>query len=382
MSGAPVADLMALVNAKDTAWEESLHRKYHIAYGAELARPRPPKAWLCEALRIAPGAVTIFGGAGFGGKTLALQSLALSVASGKKLWGAFDVRQGKVLHLDWEQDELTVTRYQRLARDMGIDIESLGDLLGASLLPEAYLDDPDGERSLAHLCHGVAVLIIDAFRGAFPKANENDSGVRMWLDMLHRVSKKTGTTILVIAHSRKMSADVDVRSSLRGSGALFDAAATVYQLDGSPNKPTQVHNTKERHTGKLRESFGLRFVDVARPGAEGEEWDDTWGLRVEYLAPEEVQAEYQRDDVNPDVAMALSAERLQTAGERVLSLLSRAPDGLTAGTMKGMLRSVVDGPTLSAVMPVLIQTGAVFQEGRGTSAVFRAVPEGREPGED
>lgn len=373
---------MALVNAKDTTWEESLNRKYHVIYGAEIARPRPPKPWLCEDLRIAPGAVTIFGGAGFGGKTLALQALALAVASGKKMWGHFDVRQGKVLHLDWEQDELTVTRYQRLARDMGIDLESLGDLLGTSLLPEAYLDDNDGERTLAHLCHGVAVLVIDAFRGAFPKANENDSGVRSWLDMLHRVSKKTGTTILVIAHSRKMSADVDVRSSLRGSGALFDAAATVYQLDGSPNKPTQVHNTKERHTGKLRESFGLKFVDVVGPGAEPETWDDTWGLRVEYLSPAEVQAEYQRDDVNPDVTIAVNAERVETAGGRVLELLSRSPDGLTLGTMRGLLRSTVDNLTLAAVLPVLTQAGAIHVDGRGPSAVYRANLEGREPGED
>jgi hypothetical protein len=382
VSGASVVDIGTLVNAKDPSWEEGLNRKYHVIYGAEIARPRPPKAWLCEALRIAPGAVTIFGGAGFGGKTLALQSLALSVASGLPLWGQFDVRQGKVLHLDWEQDELTVTRYQRLARDMHVDLEDLADLLGTSLLPEAYLDDNDGERALAHLCHGVTLLIIDAFRGAFPTANENDSGVRRWLDMLHRVSKKTGTTIIVIAHSRKMNADVDVRSSLRGSGALFDAAATVYQLDGSPNKPTQVHNTKERHTGKLRESFGLRFVDVQGLGPEEGEFDDTWGLRVEYLSPEEVQAEYGRDDVNPDVTMAVSADRMTTAGERVLRLLACSPDGLTMATMKGLLTGTVNGPTLAAVMPELIKAGGVYVEGRGTSATYHHVPAGREPGED
>ena len=376
-----MVDLMALVNAHDTTWEAKLQQKYHVIYGEEIARPRPPKPWLCEALRIAPGAVTIFGGAGFGGKTLALQALALAVASGKKLWHQYDVRQGKVLHLDWEQDELTVLRYQRLAHDMGIDLASLSDLLGTSLLPDAFLDDPDGERALAHLCHGVTVLIIDAFRGAFPRANENDSSVRQWLDMLHRVSKKTGTTILVIAHSRKMSADVDVRSSLRGSGALFDAAATVYQLDGSPNKPTQVHNTKERHTGKLRDSFGLRFTDVTGFGEDGE-LDDSWGLRVEYVCPEEVQAEYQRDDENPDVTIAVNAERLETVGGRVMTLLSRSPDGLTLGTMRGLLHGSVNSVTLGAVLPVLLQTGAIHVEGRGPSAVYRATLEGREPGED
>ncbi len=364
---------MALVNERDTTWEKKLHEKYHVIYGTEIARPRPPKPWLCEALRIAPGAVTIFGGAGFGGKTLALQSLALSVASGKKLWGQHDVRQGKVLHLDWEQDELTVLRYQRLARDMGIDLERLDEMLGASLLPDAFLDDSDGERALAHLCTGVAVLIIDAFRGAFPKAQENDSGVRMWLDMLHRVSKKTGCTILVIAHSRKLSAgaDVDVRSSLRGSGALFDAAATVYQLDGSPNKPTQVHNTKERHTGKLRESFGLKFTDVLGPGREEGTMDEEWGLRVEYLSPAEVQAAYSDDEENQDVVIAINQERLVSVGNRVLHVLARSPDGLTSPTIRGMLGISVSA--INAVIPELVKSGALHVEGKGTNAVYTFV---------
>lgn len=379
---AATVDLMGLVLKKEHAegkdFEAEVDRNFHIAYGPELAKPLPPKPWLCEELRIAPGAVTIVGGAGFGGKTLALQAFALAVASGKKLWGQYDVRQGKVLHLDYEQDDLTVWRYQRLARDMGIDIAELGNLLGASLLPDAFLDDDGGERALAYLLTGAAVCIIDAFRGAFPRAEENDSGVRKWLDLLHRVSKKTGCTIIVIAHSRKMSADVDVKSSLRGSGALFDAAATVYMLDGTPGKPTQVHNTKERHTGKPRKKFGLRFVDVTGPGKEAGELDDEWGLRVEYVCPEDLQVAYDTDD-GDDNSFAIGAERVASLGMRILHAITCSDDGLGIAMIRSMTGA--SGLATNAALEQLEKSGAITREGKGHALTFFAVPE-REAGID
>ncbi len=369
----------------DIDFDAEVDRKYHIVYGPDLAKPLPPKAWLCKGLGIAPGPPTILGGAGFGGKTMAAQALALAVATGQKAWGHFEVRQGPVLHLDWEQDELTVRRYQRMARAMSIDLADLGTLLGSSLIPDAHLDDPGGYRTLEYLCRGKALCIVDSFRAAFPHAQENDSGVYQHLAMLSSVSKATRCTMLAICHARKMTeGGDDARSSLRGSAALFDASATVYMLDAKKGKPTRVTNTKERNTGKLREDFGLQIIDEQGPRTESSDCegdiDLEWGLRVRYLSPPELQCEYQEIE-HDDNSIALNGDRLQSIGMRILSILTRAPDGLTMPTIRGFLSNLKPSD-IAAAMPMLVQTNAVREEGRGSNRVYRAVEREREPGED
>src|SRR5690606_34423035 len=44
----------------------------------EIFAPLPPINWLCQDLGLAPGAPAVFGGYGFGGKTMSAQSMALS----------------------------------------------------------------------------------------------------------------------------------------------------------------------------------------------------------------------------------------------------------------------------------------------------------------
>jgi hypothetical protein len=365
---APVIDLLARASEKIA---EDVASKWRFLSGSQLAEDLPPTPWVCEALAIAPGAVTVFGGAGFGGKTISLQSMMLSVASGLPLWGHFPIRQGPVKHLDWEQGRtLTQRRYQRLARARGIDLRDLDGALSVSCLPDAWLDRDYSEREITHILMGVTVAIIDAFRGAFPSAQENDSGVRHFLDMLGRVSDRTGCTIIVIAHSRKMSDDTDVRSSLRGSGAIFDAAQTVYMLDGAPHKPTRIHNTKERVDGELRESFGLVISDVA--GID----DLKWGLSVDYVSPAEVQAAYL--DTADDNAIAMNAERMSSLGARMLPLISA--DGVPATTIRAMLAGAAKASDIDAVLVELVRQGAVRVEGHGMRAVYTTGL--RQPGDD
>ncbi len=358
--------------------EKRFAEAWQFLSGSDLDTELDPVAWVVEALGIAPGAVTIIGGAGFGGKTVSMQSLALSVASGMPAWGMFPVARGRVIHLDWEQGRrLTQDRYQRLARYMGLRLADCD--LTVACLPTAHLDDERSEAVMCRIVQGARLCIIDAFRGAFPKAQENDSGVRSWLDMLQRVSDRTGCAIIVIAHSRKMSQDVDVRSSLRGSGALFDACQTCYMLDGAKNRPTQVHNTKDRLLGETRETFGLVVADVE--GVHNDMLEKRWGLRVTYASPADVQAAYSRDDDGDDNSLAINVDRIESVGKRMLAILAGAPDGLQMSTLKGALFGM-PMQMINAALPVLISTGAVHQDGKGPTAVFRAIVEGRQPGDD
>lgn len=368
---AAVLDIGTITNPEA---EKRFNDAWQFLNGADLETELAPVDWVVEALGIAPGAVTIIGGAGFGGKTVSMQSLALSVASGTPAWGKFHVARGRVIHLDWEQGRrLTQDRYQRLARPMGLRLANCD--LTLSTLPTAHLDDTHSESTLCRIVQGARMCIVDAFRGAFPTADENASGVRSWLDMLQRVSDRTGCAFFVIAHSKKMGADVDVRSSLRGSGALFDSAQTVYMLDGKKNRPTQVHNTKDRLLGETRDTFGLVISD--HEGVHNDMLEKRWGLSVSYVCPEDVQAAYAEED-RDDNSLAINVDRIESIGRRILAILAGSPDGLQIQTIKGALFGV---PTslINAALPVLVQTGGVYQDGKGTTAVYRAM---REPGED
>ncbi len=337
----------------------------------QVAAPLPVVKWSLEALGIAPGAVTIIGGAGGGGKTMALQAMIVAIASGKKVWGEFPVEQGRAIHIDYEQgDRITRERYQRIANAMRVDLNELPeDSFGLATLPRfAMKADQATEDTIVRVCEGARVAVLDAFRGAFPDARENDSDVRKHLDMLQHASERTGTTMIVIAHSRKASEDTDVRSSLRGSSALFDSAQTVYMLDGENGKPTRVHNTKDRVlggiNGKLRETFGIKIEDEI--GVHG---DRRWGLGVTYLSTPDVQAAYlDMGDEKEARDTFVSADRIATVGARIIAHLTVTP----VATMKEIRFMCALGALESdAIMTNLVRDGYVSQSGPGTNAVYQ-----------
>jgi hypothetical protein len=341
---------------------------------AHVASPLPVVKWTLEALGIAPGAPTIIGGAGGGGKTMALQAMIVAIASGRKVWGQFNVEQGRAIHIDYEQgDRITRERYQRIANVMGVDLLSLpSDSFGLAVLPR-YCMKPDQatEDTIVRVCTGARVAVIDAFRGAFPEARENDSDVRKHLDMLQHASERTGCTMIVIAHSRKAVEGDDVRSALRGSSALFDAAQTVYMLDGENGKPTRVHNTKDRVVGgingKLRETFGIQINDVE--GVSDHRLDRRWGLDVSYLSTPEVQAAYMQAEAANDDTFAASADRLITAANRIIAHLQASPEGVTLVEIRAFCN--ITSSDAIAVMTGLVRDGKVAQEGRGTNALYK-----------
>ncbi len=339
----------------------------------QVAAPLPVVRWTLEALGIAPGAVTIVGGAGGGGKTMALQALILAVASGRPVWGHFPVMQGRAIHIDYEQgDRITRERYQRIAAAMGVDLCSLPpDSFGLATLPRFTMKaDQATEDTIVRVCTGARVAIIDAFRGAFPDAKENDSEVRKHLDMLQHASERTGCTMIVIAHSRKASEDKDVRSSLRGSSALFDSAQTVYMLDGEAGKPTRVHNTKDRVlggiNGKLRDTFGIRIEDVM--GVHG---DPRWGLDVGYLSTSDTATAYAVNERPEEDEIALSHERRATAAHRIIALLDVKPSGQTLKEIRATC--CISSLDAEAVLTDLTREGAVHKEGGGAQANYSRV---------
>ena len=297
--------------------------------GASMAAPLPALEYLVPHLGIAAGAPVGWGGYGFSGKTVSLQSLALSVASGAPLWGTYTTKRGRVLHLDYEQGRrLTVERYQRLARAAGIDLAELDDNLRLAALPQIYLDSVDVAQVLARACEGFSVVIVDSLRAAAPTVDENSSDLRRVIDPLTRISEKTGVVPFVIHHARKPKEGepAGARFSLRGSSAFFDACASVFILGGAKGEPVQLQHEKCRWRGTTVDTFGLAIEDVEVDG------DPRGGLRVRHLEAEQIMA-------------SAASGGLDGAMRRVEDLLRSQHGGRFAGSKNALLQTSGMGRT-------------------------------------
>lgn len=249
-----------------TALAAAQPRAIKLSTTKDIAAPLPPTNWLVPALGFTPGPPILVAGYGFSGKTMAVQSLALSVAAGRMAWGVYSTRSGRVVHLDYEQGStVTFERYQRLARGAQIDLSALGDRLAVGVLPSIYLDDQDGESAYEAASEGAAMVIIDSFRASSPTVDENSSDCRKVLDRLSRVSERTGAAFLVIHHANKPmggGSSAMSRYRIRGSGGIFDACDNVMLFDAEEGEPTNVRNVKARRKGITARQFWLQVCDV------------------------------------------------------------------------------------------------------------------------
>jgi len=364
----PIADLLQDAQEAVVELASSTFRKTLPSLGTRaLSAPMGPIPWLCQSLRLAPGPISLVAGSGYSRKTLAMQSLALSVASGRPAWGLYSVRRGSVLHLDYEQGErLTRERYQRLAKGMGFPLESLADeLLQVACMPALYLDAPGAEATLTRACAGKAFVLIDSMRAACPSTEENSSEARAPIDMLNRVSERTSAVIMLIHHAKKPpqdGSDPDPTTQIRGSGAIFDACAEVFFFAGKKSEPTKAHHQKDRILGDTIPDFGLDAEDVSGDG------DPRWGLRVKHLDVEQMAPP-------PRPAADLEAEdrerqaKLEAIAIRLLEVVKAHP-----GIGKRELRVSVGGRGADADAAImrLERTGRLVNEGNANRSSYRA----------
>lgn len=236
---------------------------------AEIFAPLPPLQYNVAGLDICSGAPVLVAGYGFAGKTLAIQQLALDITQGSPAWGIFPTRQGRVLHIDYEQGHrLTRERYQRLCVGATLGPQDLDDRLVLSCHPPLFLDSPVAEEVLREELSGFQLCIVDSFRAAAPSLEENSSDVRRVLDMLNRVSDFNGCAVIVIHHARKPSREAagGARASIRGSGAIYDACSSVLVFSAEKGQPTTVSHEKARNSGVLAKDFQLAIDDVELGG--------------------------------------------------------------------------------------------------------------------
>ncbi|MBL9025991.1 MAG: AAA family ATPase [Myxococcales bacterium] len=288
----------------------------------ELFAPLPPVSWLVQRLDMCPGAPVLFAGYGFSGKTVAAQSMAVTIAAGGRVWSDFTIgRRGRVVHVDYEQGfRLTAERYQRLARGAEIEPEELRGSLAVAPLPTLYLSSAEACDAYTRACEGAALLIVDSLRACAPDVDENSSEVRRLLDLLTRVSERTGVVPLVIHHARKPREDDGggAKMAIRGSGAIFDACSSVLVFSAVKGEPTLVAHEKARTSGVTHEDFSLAVEDVPVYG------NPRAGLRVRSVgvAPPEVRK------------AARERERQNEVHERIVAFVAANP-GCSGHAVRG-----------------------------------------------
>ena len=320
---------------------------------AAIFEPLPPIHYLVQALDICPGAPTLFAGFGFSGKTVAAQALALAVATGGHVWGRFAARQGRVLHIDYEQGRrTTLGRYQRLARAELLSPTDLADRLEVVCMPRMCLDALGAEDLLTREAENLDLMIIDSLRASAPNADENNSEVRNVLDLLTRVSERTGCVVLVLHHARKpqQNARGGARMAIRGSGAIYDACSSVLVLESERPGLAIVTHEKARDSGVPTAPFELHVADVESHGNPRD------GLRVDA-----VPCAGQRGTAPADKQGAMRA--------KVLAAIASNP----GTSLKGLREHVrANNDAVGVALRSLISEGTVRKEltARGANAFF------------
>lgn len=304
---------------------------FGVVWAAALAAPLQPIEWLCEALALAKGTFALVAGSAFSGKSLMLADLALSVATGSRVFGTFSATQGRVLWLDFDGQGLRTSseRFQRLARARGVDLAELGQALGYAWMPSIKLDSHAAVEEFTRLLQGVSLCIIDSWRGAATGTDEaSRAEVQRVGEAILRIVQATGCTIVLVDHTVKPPVDgKNTRSKMHdvhGSTAKSELPPVIWSM--SPGKEpltATMTNTKNRVEGKTKDPISLRFADVGR----GDE--RRWGLSVGHLDDEEMARE-------EEAAAARAHSRQQV---RVLEWLG-AHAGVFRGTKQDFALSV------------------------------------------
>lgn len=322
--------------------------------GEDIFADLPPIPWVCQPLRIAPGAPIMLAGYGYGGKTITSQAIALAIASGKPALGLFHVQRGKVVHFDYEQgNRVTRERYKRLARAMGVDEREVTarKALRVHVLPNIFLDSRGAEDIFARAVDGATYAVIDSLKASTPGTEENDSTARASLDMLNRISERTGCTFQVIHHARKPSNEPvagGAHMQVRGSSSIFDAVSSLFVLEGTKGKPTKVTHSKDRILGHTLEDFFLAIRDVHNPQKldSNDEADRKWGVSVNHLDIEQLAP---KDDKAIAAFEALK-ERVHQAVKREPGISLRRVRILAGGRKEHIdeaLLDLLDSKTIS-----------------------------------
>ena len=222
--------------------------------------------------------------------------------------------------------------------------------------PDWYLNSKDAEDRLLRVCEGRALVVFDSLRAGTPGSKENDSEQRQYLDLITRVSEKTGATTLVLAHDDKGG------HAMRGSSAQNDALGSAVQAL-KKDKAIQLLQVKAS-VGAGGSPRTLRFVDEGGL-IEGYEMSERLVIKNESGPPGAGELVSRWNE-------AAEGLRANEAAARVaLDALAKS-ESLTQSALLGQMncRRQVGVEVLRG----LLAEGRIADEMRGRSRYYKLVP--------
>lgn len=217
----------------------------------------PPKKYIVKRFEIEEGTITGLCASGSSGKSFFLQYLACCVSSGKPFFDKFDVKQGKVLHLDQEQSEIqTQRRYERLAgwlelKELDIDRVVLENKINLSNIKSIRAE-------LEEAFAGYTLVLIDSLK-AISSIDENSADIEEVPKMLKRISEKLGFAVVLIHHKGKSSDNT--KQSGRGHSSIYDSFDNQFDLEHGIDSTDYEITCKKVRDAKLADGINYTIID-------------------------------------------------------------------------------------------------------------------------
>lgn len=168
-------------------------------------------------------------------KTWLAWEIAVSIATGTKLFDRYQCKKGKVLAFNAEDDTAMITRarIEAFARHKSLNIRDL-DLYLLNI-PSIFLDDRDTKDrfEITVSKYKPDIIILDPLRNvhSLDEDNSTEMSVRL-LHFLREINRKYSCSILLICHDKKRDTNGrDRASQVRGSNALVGWRDNAIFLD-------------------------------------------------------------------------------------------------------------------------------------------------------
>lgn len=216
--------------------------------------------WLVQDL-IPSGAINILFGNPYVGKSILSMSLATALVTGQPTWLGLPLkRHGRVLYVDEENPEQDVfRRLQRLGIRPG-DTPKFRYLLDQGIRldrdPGPLLEEVETFRP--------ELLVIDSLTRVHTK-DENSAGdmSKLFNDGIKPLSRKTGTTVLVLHHANKVDAsDSTAYQRMRGSIDIGGSADTSIEASMMNAPGWVLVNQFKLRGGIPHRPIPARFIDM------------------------------------------------------------------------------------------------------------------------
>lgn len=229
----------------------------------DLTQDPPPMAWVVPELEIGPGRPTAILGYANSAKTPFALALAVGIATGRAVLD-MPVTCGRVAWLAYEASRITWGKARRIALGMNATLENMKLFRMQRLLTE-----PGAVEALLEFVHRKQYLIvfIDTYSSAIAGVDHNSPEFALALRQLERVSDLTGTTFVVLVHSKKES--TGALQDFAGHNSAGGAVQVVIGLQRpDPEDKFVVQVNPVRELDRPFKPFRIRFMDDASVGEQ------------------------------------------------------------------------------------------------------------------